>query len=156
MARTGWLSVKIMWPSVITAHGAGGLPVEKHYSLLFYVLATSNVISGWILTCDSSHSWWLYSAAPLGQQTASTMTWNLFQSYYPDNEPTSPCPILIMPSTWLGSDKYQFCKSLVWLDHGIEPTISHTQDQCSTDSATAPSRQFYLYTHNNAYLVNTY
>ena len=30
------------------------------------------------------------------------------QSYYPDTEPTSPCPILIVPSAWLGSDKYQF------------------------------------------------
>ena len=26
----------------------------------------------------------------------------------PDTEPTSPCPIEIMPSAWLGSDMYQF------------------------------------------------
>ena len=25
--------------------------------LLFYVLATSKVISGWVLICDSAHSW---------------------------------------------------------------------------------------------------
>ena len=31
--------------------------------LLFCVLATSNLISGWTQTCDSTHSWWLYSAA---------------------------------------------------------------------------------------------
>ena len=32
----------------------------------------------------------------------------LDQSHYPDTEPTSPCPIIIMPSTRLGSEKYQF------------------------------------------------
>ena len=52
------------------------------------------------------------------------MTWYPTQSHYPDTRPASPCPILIMPSTWLGSDKYQFDKLLVWLDHGFEPTIS--------------------------------
>ena len=34
-----------------------------------------------------------------------------------------------MPSTY---------KSFVFPDHEFEPTISHTQDPCSTDSATAP------------------
>ena len=28
--------------------------------------------------------------------------------HYPDTEPLNPCPILIIPSAWLGSDKYQF------------------------------------------------
>ena len=65
-------------------------------------LATPKVISGQVLTCDSVQSWWLYSAAPLGDQT-----WYCYWSHYPDTEPTSTCPILIMPSTWLGSDKYQ-------------------------------------------------
>ena len=37
--------------------------------LEFYVLATSKVIAGWILTCDSAHSWSFYSAALLGYQT---------------------------------------------------------------------------------------
>ena len=32
----------------------------------------------------------------------------LSHSHYPDSEPTNPCPILIMPNTGLGSDKYQF------------------------------------------------
>ena len=32
----------------------------------FYILVISKVISGWIPTCHSAHSWWLYSAAPLG------------------------------------------------------------------------------------------
>ena len=29
-------------------------------------------------------------------------------SHYPDSEPTSSCPVLIMLSTWLGSYDYQF------------------------------------------------
>ena len=61
----------------------------------------------WTLTCDRVHSWWLYSAAPLGNPTISTMTWYPTESYYPDVEPTSPCPSLIILSRWLGSDKYQ-------------------------------------------------
>ena len=66
--------------------------------LLFYVLATSTVISGSIPTCDSVHSWQLCSVGSLGDQSASTMT-----RYYPDTEPTNHCPILIMSSAWLGS-----------------------------------------------------
>ena len=27
--------------------------------LMFYILATSKVISGWVLTCSGAHSWWL-------------------------------------------------------------------------------------------------
>ena len=42
--------------------------------LLFYILATSKGIPVWVLTCDSVHSWWLYSAAPLGDQATNTMT----------------------------------------------------------------------------------
>ena len=107
--------------------------------LLFYVLAASKVISGQVPSCDSAHSWRFYSAAPLGNQTASTMTRFPTHSHYPDTDPTSPCPILIMPSTLLGSDKYPFDKSLLWLDHGFEPMISSMRDQCSTDSATTPN-----------------
>ena len=80
--------------------------------LLFYVLATSKIISWWVPTCDSAHSWQLYSAASLGHQAASTITWYHTQSYYPDTESTSRCTILIMPSTMLGSDKYQFKRLL--------------------------------------------
>ena len=82
--------------------------------LLFYVLATPKVISGWAPTCDSSHSWRLNSAASLGQQAAGTMTCYPTQSHYPHTEPTSPCPILIMPSIRLGSNKYQFLSH--WFD----------------------------------------
>ena len=82
-----------------------------HRAILVGVLHLGNkVISGWVLTCDNAHLTWLYSAAPLGDQADSTMT---TQSHYFNTEPTSPCPILVMPSAWLGSDKYNFFKSLV-------------------------------------------
>ena len=78
--------------------------VSQHVCLLSsYVLVTSKVISGWVPTCDSVHSWWLCSAAPLGNQAISTMTRYPTQLHYPIL--ISPCPILIMLSTWLGSDK---------------------------------------------------
>ena len=41
---------------------------------------------------------------------------------------TSPCLILIMPSARLGRDKYQFYKSLVWLDREQQTTWSRTRD----------------------------
>ena len=57
--------------------------------LEFYVLPTCKDISGWVTTCDSAHSWQLDNAAPLGDQTTSTMTWCPTQSHYPDIEPTN-------------------------------------------------------------------
>ena len=47
-------------------------------------------IWGWALTSESVQSWRLNnnSAAPLGNQAASTMTWFPTQSYYPGTEPT--------------------------------------------------------------------
>ena len=76
--------------------------------VVFHILATSKFISGWVLTCHSAHSWLLYSAASLGHQAASTMTCYPTQSHYPNTELTSPCPIIIMLSARLGSNKYQF------------------------------------------------
>ena len=67
--------------------------------LLFYVLETPKVIAGWVQTCDNVHSFRLSNAAPLGNQAASTMTRCPTQSHYPDTEPTSPCPTLIMLNT---------------------------------------------------------
>ena len=46
---------------------------RKACLLLFYALATSQVTSGRVLTCDSVHSWRLYNAAPLGEPAAVTM-----------------------------------------------------------------------------------
>ena len=85
----------------------------SHFVSLFVVLghSKSNVISRWVPTCDSAHSSLFYSAAPLGNQAISTITRHPTQSHYPDTEPTSPCPILIMLSAWLGSDKYNIFES---------------------------------------------
>ena len=95
--------------------------------LEFYVLAISNIISEWTLPCESAHTWQLYSAAPLGNQATTTMTQHPTQSHYPTTELTSPCPILLMSSARLGSNKYQFYKSLVWLDQEPNAPISHTR-----------------------------
>ena len=57
-----------------------------NWLLAFYILATFKVISGHEPTCESAHSWRLYSAAPLGNQTA--MTRHPILSHYPDTEPT--------------------------------------------------------------------
>ena len=74
-------------------------------SLLFCFLATSNIVSGWVPICDSVRSWCLEN------QAISPMTWYPNQSHYPDTEPTTPFPILIMPSTWLGSNTYHWFDS---------------------------------------------
>ena len=71
--------------------------------LLFYVLATSKIISGCVPICNSVHGDFI-----LLPQATGTVNCYLTQLHYPDTEPTSPCPILIMPSARLGSDKYQF------------------------------------------------
>ena len=65
----------------------------------------------------SACSWWLYSAASLEFQTTGTMACYLTQSHYPNTEATSPCPMLIMPSTWLGNDKYKFV--CLWFDSNM-------------------------------------
>ena len=57
--------------------------------LEFYILATSNVISGQEPTCDSAHLSRLHSADQLGDQDASAMTGYPTQLHYPDAEATS-------------------------------------------------------------------
>ena len=84
--------------------------------LVFYILAPSKIISGWVLTRVSVHSRWLYSAATLMHQAADTMIQHPTQSEYPDPEITNPCPIILIPSSRLGSDTSQFYKPLAWLD----------------------------------------
>ena len=63
------------------------------------------------------------------------------QSYYPDTEPTSPCPILIMLSVRLGGYKYQLLSH--WSDmtrfrthEALIPRSSKTGDGYSTNLAT--------------------
>ena len=65
----------------------------------------------WVPTCDSEHSWRLHSAASPEHQSAGTMSCYLTWSHYPDTEPTSPYPILIMSSTRLGSRDLQIPRS---------------------------------------------
>ena len=62
--------------------------------LLFYVLPTSTVISGWVMICNSAHSWQFYNAVPLEDQATGIMTSYPTQSYDTDTELTSPRPFL--------------------------------------------------------------
>ena len=79
-----------------------------------------------------------YSAAPLGDQAPITMICYPTQSHYSDTEPTSPCPIIIMPSTWLGSDKFQFYKfdsTRFWIFEVRRSENPKLGDGCSTHLA---------------------
>ena len=97
-----------------------------YWLLGFYVL----VKSGQVPTCDNAHSWWFYSATPLGDQTTSTITWYPIQTHYPDTEPTSPCPILINynADTWLGKGKDRF------LSHWFDSTMVRIPRSFKTDA----------------------
>ena len=98
------------------------IPLLIVYLLWFYVLATSKFLAGQRLTCDSVHSWRRYSAAPLGIQAVSTMTWYSIQPHYSDTEPTSPCPILITLRTYLARNRsVSILKSVFWHDQGSNP-----------------------------------
>ena len=116
--------------------------------LLFFILATSEVISGQVQTCDSAILWRLYGTASLGHQAASTVTLYPTRLHYPHTEPTSPCPSLIMASARLGTDMYQFYSH--WFDstrfqscrlqtrtHDLQILQTpRTGGGCSTHSAT--------------------
>ena len=54
--------------------------------LFFYILTASNVIAWRVPTCDSEHTWGPYSAALLGKQAPSTITWYPTQSHFPENQ----------------------------------------------------------------------
>ena len=41
--------------------------------LEFFILTAPKIISEWVPTCDSAHSWRRYSAAPLGDLVNGTM-----------------------------------------------------------------------------------
>ena len=68
---------------------------------VFYVPATSKVISRCVATYDRVHSWRLYSAAPLGNQATHIPLSRIIL--------TLSEPVLAR----LGSDKYKIYKSLV-------------------------------------------
>ena len=69
------------------------------FCLLFYVLATSEVIREQVSIVAMYTHGYFYGAALLGDQAANTMTWYSIQSNYLDAEPTSSGPILIRLST---------------------------------------------------------
>ena len=60
-----------------------------------YGLATSTVISRRARTCNTAHSWWFYSADPLGDRLPPMPP--DFALYYPNIELTSPWPIKNSP-----------------------------------------------------------
>ena len=109
-------------------------PFYLGWLLEFYVLGTCKVISGWIPSCDSAQPWWPYSPAPLWDQASSTMTQCSTQSHYPDPEPTSPCPILIISSTWLGSDRYQFLSHQFDSARNQTPNLPHARSAVISSS----------------------
>ena len=84
-------------------------------------LATSQVIKEHV-TVRTYCLPWHTSAAPLGEQATSTMTWYPTQSHYPNTKPTNPCHILIMSITWLGSDNYHL------LSHWSDSTRVRTHE----------------------------
>ena len=94
---------------IIRPHVSGTCKlIEKISWLVVGVLRPCN-IDGHI----SVNLWWLYSAATLENEAAGIMTQYLTQSHYYDTQLTSPSLLLLMQSTRLGSDKFQFNKSLV-------------------------------------------
>ena len=84
-------------------------PIFGLFSLLSYVVATFKVILRQVLICDSAHSWWPVWCFPTwkpGCQHHQLISHSVTLSW----QWTSPCPTLIMPSTWLGSNK---CHSIL-------------------------------------------
>ena len=78
--------------------------------LVIGVLLASNILGNNRLM--PTPTWRLYSTAPRGDQATLQIPWPNFptHSHNPDTEQTSPCPIQVMASAKLGSDKCQFCK----------------------------------------------
>ena len=102
--------------------------------LLFYILPTSMVISGWVLTFDCTRSWWLYSAAKHHDWISHSVTLSWHWAYQ-----SLPYHI-IMPSVWLGSNKYQFLNrrldsTRVRTHKDRIPIAPKMGDRCSTHSA---------------------
>ena len=80
------------------------IDLDDGWVLVFYLLATSIVMSGPVVTCDCTHGdflmlshWEIRLPAPWSDIPLSHII-----------QPTSACPILIMPNTWLRSNHYQF------------------------------------------------
>ena len=142
MGRSWWLHsvapLPAVWLGVLVC---GGQQYGKRQWLVGCWSFTSwqHLVPYQIPTSDSAHSWWLHSAAPLGDQATNTMTWYHTQPQYSDTEPTSP--IVVMAIAWLDR-KWQvsLVKLLVWLDQVSNPWVwmlwfPQTGDGHSTHSA---------------------
>ena len=96
-----------------------------------YILATSKVKSGQIITSDSAHDD-VFIVLPNWKMRSSRL-WPQVptQSHYPYTELTIPCPTLL--SVRLGSEKYQFYyKSLGWFGRDSNYCPSpHAGNLCS-------------------------
>ena len=80
------------------------------------------------LVTASDHSWWIYSATPLGIQTSDIKTGYPTQPYDPASE--LAIHILIMTNTRLSRNKYLFYKPFVWMnwDSNLGPS---SRDACA-------------------------
>ena len=84
--------------------------------LLIYILATSKAIAGRVPTCDSAYSRWLYSAAPLKNQSISihdliSHSVTLF-SHWANQSLPFPDNYGCLARKW----QVSILKSLLWLD----------------------------------------
>ena len=84
------------------------LVVQWGMKLCFPVFGQAQWREEYRLVTVHTHVCTVTSTASLEYQATGTITCYPTQLHYPNTEWTSPCPILIMPSTRVGSDKYQF------------------------------------------------
>ena len=122
-----------MWRSLAPTVVACPRPELGDWLLEFYILATSTVMPGWVLTCNIAHL--IFSVLP-HWEIRPPVTWPRYitQSYYTDIELTNPSPILLMTSARLWSDKHKCYKS----DSGTKLLISHMLGPRCTKWPTAP------------------
>ena len=140
----GWVS--------ITQRRGFDQPVVPTHELLFYLLATFKIISGRVPTCLNFMVLPHWETRLLTPQPSYPT-----RSYYPNTVLTGSCPILLILSTRLGSDKYLFYKSLVWLDQDSK-SCSSAQEACAltesvtTSSTHEPTKRYMLQTHKDIYI----
>ena len=127
---TGWWSPAMAVPLV----SSGPAKCEA----LLHGYGTSLLEGGVVPTCDSTHPWWLYSAALLEHQAISTMTCYPTQLHYPDTVNQSlPYPNNAMCQA--KKRQLSILKSLVWLDQDATvrfPDLSKREAGALIHSAT--------------------
>ena len=105
--------------------------------LLFYILATSTVISRRIPTCDSTHSWWLYSTTS-GHQHHNLLSHSVILSWHWANQ---------CPNNAEHQDRERqvsILKSLIWLNQVSNPQ-SPDSNLWSSDSPISHKGRRALY-----------